>query len=81
VVIGDQDSTERAAKLKAHKNLEEPNNSGYILNASFLSFFKDVVVHNISKVGVFLGSDNTSVSKSINNLKHMERSRLHVLPK
>ena len=42
VVIGDQDSTERAAKLKAHKNLEEPNNSGNILNASFLSFSKDV---------------------------------------
>ncbi|CAD6219292.1 unnamed protein product [Miscanthus lutarioriparius] len=27
VAIGDQDSTERAAKLKACKNLEEPNNS------------------------------------------------------
>ena len=37
--------------------------------------------HNISKVGVLLGSDDTSVSKSINNLKHVERSRLHVLPK
>jgi len=61
--------------------LEEPNNSGNILNASFLSFSKDVVARNISKVEVLLGLDDTSVSKSINNLKHVERSRLHVLPK
>ena len=61
--------------------MEEPNNSGNILNASFLSFSKDVVARNISKVEVLLGSDDTSVSKSINNLKHVERSRLHVLPK
>jgi hypothetical protein len=81
VAIGDQDSTERAAKLKARKNLEEPNNSGNILNTSFLSFSNDEVAHNISKVGVLLGSTDTSVSKSINNLKHVERSRLHVLPK
>jgi len=51
---GDQDSTERAAKLKARKNLEKPNNSGNILNASFLSFSKDVVAHNMSKVGGFV---------------------------
>ena len=81
MAIGDQDSTERAAKLKACKNLEEPNNSGNILNASFLSFSNDEVAHNISKVGVLLGSNDTSVSKSIRNLEHVERSRLHVLPK
>ena len=78
MAIGDQDSTERVAKLKVYKNLEEPNNSGNILNASFLSFSKDVVARNISKVEVLLGLDDTSVSKSINNLKHVERSRLHV---
>jgi hypothetical protein len=44
-------------------------------------FCLDEVAHNISKVGVLLGSTDTSVSKSINNLKHGERSRLHVLPK
>jgi hypothetical protein len=44
-------------------------------------FCLDEVAHNISKVGVLLGSTDTSVSKSINNLKHVERSRLHVLPK
>jgi len=81
VAIGDQDSTERAAKLKARKILEEPNNSGNILNTSFLSLSNDEVAHNISKVGFLLGSNVTSVSKSINNLKHVERSRLHVLPK
>jgi hypothetical protein len=71
VAIGDQDSTERAAKLKARKNLEEPNNSGNILNTSFLSFSNDEVAHNISKVGVLLGSNDTSVSKSISSLKHV----------
>ena len=54
MAICDQDSTERAAKLKARKNLEEPNNLGNILNASFLSFSKDVVAHNMSKVGGFV---------------------------
>ncbi|KAJ1275894.1 hypothetical protein BS78_05G171000 [Paspalum vaginatum] len=64
----DQGSIEKAAKLKARKNLEESNFKGNDSD-SFLSFTNETVVSNISGMGIALGSSVSSNTKLIDNLK------------
>ncbi|CAN6175788.1 unnamed protein product [Urochloa humidicola] len=73
---GDQDSIERAAKLKAQKNLEDPKPSGTNSAISFNSFLDATVVNNIGSVGVSLGVDVDRVNSSVCLLKSIEENRL-----
>jgi hypothetical protein len=76
----DQDSVERATKLKARKNLDKPILSGNKETDSFLSFSCDEVVNNVSSVGIKLGTSSARIGKAVTNLKQIERSRLQVAP-
>lgn len=76
----DQDSTEKVAKLKARKNLEETDKQGNEHPDSFIYFPDEVVIKNISHVGISLGSSVSKTSKSIRNLKNIELDRIHAPP-
>jgi hypothetical protein len=74
----DQDSLEKAAKLKARQNLEHTSGKGKDpQNISFV-FRDDTFLFNSSKsLGILLGDNEFDMHNSLENLRQIERQRLH----
>jgi hypothetical protein len=66
----DEDSSARAERLKAKRNLDVPGMSS---TKSFLCFSDSQIASNIANLGVLLGNN---VNKSIENIKLLEHDRL-----
>jgi hypothetical protein len=66
----DEDSSVRAERLKAKKNLDDPGRSK---TKSFLSFSDSKIVSNIAMLGVSIGKD---IGKNIEDMKETELDRL-----
>jgi hypothetical protein len=67
----DEDSSARAERLKAKKNLD--GGPATLTSKSFLSFLDSRVVSNIATLEVSIGND---IGKSIASLKELEHNRL-----
>jgi hypothetical protein len=74
--FADQDSIEKVAKLKAKKNLEEPNQKGMPAVDSFISFSDVTLSTTVSNLGINLGDSTHNPSFCINKLKKLESDRL-----
>jgi len=73
----DQDSTEKAAKLKAKKNLEFALDKGKMQQPpSFISRDDSSLVNSTSSLGVVLGSNDHDIFNSLKCLKDIEHNRL-----
>jgi hypothetical protein len=73
----DQDSTEKAAKLKAKKNLESVIDKGKTQQPpSFITRGDASLLNSTKSIGVVLGSTEHDVLKSIKCLKDLEYNRL-----
>jgi len=73
----EQDSLEKASKLKAQKNLENSSLKGKeIQTQSFDSFDDSIMLQSASILGVSFGSNAQEISESIKNLKDLESSRI-----
>jgi len=73
----DQDSTEKAAKLKAKKNLESALDKGKMQQPpSFISRDDSSLVNSTSSLGVVLGSNDHDIFNSLKCLKDIEHNRL-----
>jgi hypothetical protein len=66
----DEDSSTRAERLKAKRNLDPP---GMSTSKSFLSFSDDKIVTGITSLGISLGNE---VDKGLENIKNLEHNRL-----
>jgi hypothetical protein len=71
----DEDSSSRAERLKAKKNLDVPGMSQV---NSFLSFPNEKIKSSFRTLGISAGID---VDKGINNIKDLEYQRLLEVPK
>lgn len=67
----DEDSTERAAKLVAKKNLEKP--AGNDFDNSILTFSDKHVADNIKNIGISMGIEVDSVQSSVALIKKVEK--------
>jgi hypothetical protein len=74
--FADQDSIEKVAKLKAKKNLEEPNQKGMPAVDSFISFLDVTLSTTVTNLGINLGDSTHNPSFCINKLKKLESDRL-----
>ena len=73
----DQDSTEKATKLKAKKNLESALDKGKMQQPpSFISQDDSSLVNSTSSLGVVLGSNDHDIFNSLKCLKDIEHNRL-----
>jgi hypothetical protein len=68
----DQDSVEKAAKLKARKNLEEFTPKGNSEIPSFNLFNDELLVEMSNQIGVNLGNSQDAISQSISMLRQHE---------
>jgi hypothetical protein len=76
--FGDENSLERAARIKATRNLDFKKDKGNsnTSHASFIHFSDEHVVGNLSAVGVSLGNNDNLISSSISHIKEIETGRL-----
>lgn len=74
--MGDEDSVERAAKLKAKKNLEMDPKGNCPNDISFLSFDELDMVSKISNLGISVGSSHLEKLAWVDKTKSIELSRL-----
>jgi hypothetical protein len=65
----DEDSSTRAERLKAKRNLDSPGMS----TKSFLSFSDDKIVSSITSLGISLGNE---VDQGLEDIKNLEHNRL-----
>jgi hypothetical protein len=73
----DQDSLEKAAKLKARKNLESSSIKGKETRPlSFDAIDDSILLASTSALGISLGSNEQEVSLSLKSLKDLESLRL-----
>jgi hypothetical protein len=72
-------SLERAERLKAARNLDATTKKGNDITShiSFLQFSDDLVVDNLSAVGISLGDNVESIACSVDCVKEVELNRLH----
>jgi hypothetical protein len=68
--VVDEDSTTRAERIKAKKNLDD---TGTSTNKSFLSFSNERLVSSITSLGISLGKE---VEKGVENIRELEQNRL-----
>jgi len=74
----DQDSTEKAAKLKARKNLESALDKGKLQQpTSFTSRDVSSLLTSSKSIGVVLGNNEHDIFNSLKCLKDIEFSRLN----
>jgi len=73
-MLADQDSVEKASKLKAKKNLDDTSKGN--IDQSFLSFPNDSVISCSRNLGICLGSSLPHSITVIEDLKSLERARL-----
>jgi hypothetical protein len=66
----DEDSSTRAERLKAKRNLDS---QGMYASKSFLSFSDDKILSSITSLGISLGN---KVDKGLENIKRLEHNRL-----
>jgi hypothetical protein len=73
----DQDSGERAEKLKATRNLHAPcnNDNENTPTPSFLQLSNDDIISNMSDIGMVEGIDKIADSMLIETLKTVEKER------
>jgi hypothetical protein len=77
VTTSDQDSLEKATKLKAHKNLDSSSSRGNKLQTSSFNTFDDpTLLAAASSLGLVLGSNEQEVSNFLNSLRDLEGKRL-----
>jgi len=75
--VGDQDSLQRAAKLKAKRNLEESTKQGNSSSVnSFSALDNSVIAAKFSSLGVCLDVSNFSCSEQLDCLKSVEKDML-----
>jgi hypothetical protein len=73
----DQDSLEKATKLKAHKNLDYPSDKGNkIQPSSFNTLDDSTLLASTSSLGIVLGASAQEVSLSLSSLRDLESQRL-----
>jgi len=73
----DLDSTEKAAKLKAKKNLESATDKGKTQQPhSFISRDDSSLLSSTKSLGVVLGSNDHDIFNSLKSLKDIEHNRL-----
>jgi hypothetical protein len=72
----DQDSTEKATKLKAKKNLESVIDKGKTQQPPFITRGDSSLLDSTKSIGVVLSSTEHDVLKSIKCLKDLEYNRL-----
>jgi hypothetical protein len=71
------DSTEKAAKLKARKNLETQLEKGNLQHSlSFISRDDSSILNSSLSLGVVLGNNDQDVFNSLKRLKDIEHNRL-----
>ena len=76
-MCGGQDSLQRAAKLKAKRNLEESTKQGNSSSVnSFSALDNSVIAAKLSSLGVCLDVSNFSCSEQLDCLKSVEKDRL-----
>ena len=69
----DQDSVEKATKLKARHNLEIANDKGKNpLTLSFISRDDTSLLLSVNSIGVRLGDDSAQIHNSLENLRNLE---------
>jgi hypothetical protein len=75
--LADQDSGERAEKLKATRNLDAPcnNDNENTPTPSFLQLSNDDIISNMSDIGMVVGIDKIADSMLIETLKTVEKER------
>jgi hypothetical protein len=69
----DEDSTTRASKLVAKRNLEE--NDGKIYSNSILSFSDKHITYQVKNIGISICKDASIVQTSIMLMKKVEKDR------
>jgi hypothetical protein len=69
----DEDSTTRASKLVAKRNLEA--DEGKLYNNSFLSFSDEHISDKVKNIGISIGKDTNSVQSSVVLMKNIEKDR------
>lgn len=69
----DEDSTERAARLVAKRNLEEQD--GMSFKNSFLSFNDKHLADNVKNVGISMGAEPSVINSSVQLIKDVEKNR------
>jgi len=76
--LADEDSLDKAARIKAKKkkNLEAPANG--TISESFLSFPNDSIAAMSSDLGICLGPTESCSTSFVNDLKKLEKERLSV---
>jgi hypothetical protein len=67
--VVDEDSTTRAERIKAKKNLDDTGTSA---NKLFLSFSNERLVSSITSLGISLGRE---VEKGVENIRELEQNR------
>jgi hypothetical protein len=73
--LADQDSGERAEKLKAARNLDSlcTNGNESSPKPSFLQLSNDVIISNMSDIEITVGKDITTDSLLIESLKKLRK--------
>jgi hypothetical protein len=73
----DQDSVEKATKLKAHKNLESmPDKGNEPQPCSFISRDDSSLLHTTKSLGVVLGDNKQDIFNSLKSLRDIEGHRM-----
>jgi hypothetical protein len=81
VQSSDEHSLDRAVRIKATRNLDFSKEKGNIPKspASSIHYSDEQVVHNMSSLGVSLGSNDNIVSSLVSHIKEIELGRLEVV--